>query len=88
MLIPDYAIALTNAGIATLALDYVGFGASSGKVRQDIQPDDQIRTFKDALGVLEKDSRFDSKNLGRGAQVLVALILLLFLPTIPELKLA
>jgi dienelactone hydrolase len=64
MLIPDYATALANAGIATLAFDYIGFGASSGKVRQDIQPKDQIQSFKDALGVLEKDGRFDPKKLG------------------------
>jgi dienelactone hydrolase len=64
MLIPDYAIALANAGIATLAFDYIGFGASSGKVRQDIKPADQVQSFKDAIGVLEKDKRFDPKNLG------------------------
>jgi dienelactone hydrolase len=64
MLIPDYAIALANAGIATFAFDYIGFGASSGKTRQDIKPNDQIQSFKDALDVLEKDSRFDPKKLG------------------------
>jgi dienelactone hydrolase len=64
MLIPDYANALASAGIATLAIDYIGFGASSGKVRQDIKTQDQITSYKDALGVLEKDNRFDPKRLG------------------------
>ncbi|KAF2433945.1 alpha/beta-hydrolase [Tothia fuscella] len=64
MLIPDYANALASAGIATLAFDYIGFGASSGKIRQDIQIKDQITSYRDALGVLEKDNRFDSKRLG------------------------
>jgi dienelactone hydrolase len=64
MLIPDYANALADAGIATLAFDYIGFGASGGKVRQDIKPKDQIQTYVDALGFLEKDPRFDAKRLG------------------------
>jgi hypothetical protein len=64
MLIPDYATALASAGIATLAFDYIGWGASTGKVRQDIKPQGQIQTYKDALSILEKDSRFDSKRLG------------------------
>lgn len=65
MLIPDYANALAAAGIATLAFDYIGFGGSTGgKTRQDIQPQEQIQTYKDALGVLERDARFDKKRLG------------------------
>jgi dienelactone hydrolase len=65
MLIPDYANALAAAGVATLAFDYIGFGGSTGgKVRQDIQPQEQIQTYKDALSVLEKDARFDPKRLG------------------------
>lgn len=56
MLIPDYAVALAKAGIATLAFDYIGFGSSTGKVRQDIRPNDQIQTYRDALDFLEKRS--------------------------------
>jgi dienelactone hydrolase len=64
MLIPDYATALADAGVATLAFDYIGFGASSGKVRQDIRPDDQVQTYRDALNFLEKDPRIDPKRPG------------------------
>jgi uncharacterized protein len=64
MLIPDYASALADAGVATLAFGYVGFGASTGKVRQDIRPDDQVQTYRDALNFLEKDKRVDPHRLG------------------------
>jgi dienelactone hydrolase len=64
MLIPEYAEALASAGIATLSFDYIGFGASTGSVRQDIKPDDQIQTYRDALDFLERDPRIDRARLG------------------------
>jgi dipeptidyl aminopeptidase/acylaminoacyl peptidase len=64
MLIPTYCHSLAAAGIACLAVDFIGFGASSGKPRQDIRPFDQIQTMKDGLTALENDPRFDSNRLG------------------------
>jgi dienelactone hydrolase len=46
MLIPDYAIALANAGYAALAFDYIGFGASTGRTRQDIKPKTRSKHIK------------------------------------------
>ncbi|KAE9965673.1 hypothetical protein BLS_007452 [Venturia inaequalis] len=64
MLIPDYANALAKAGIATLAFDYIGFGSSTGKVRQDIKPPEQIQTYRDSIDAVAKDSRFDKNRIG------------------------
>lgn len=64
MLIPDYANALAKAGFATLAFDYIGFGSSTGKVRQDIKPSDQIQTYRDSIDAIVKDSRFDKNRIG------------------------
>jgi alpha-beta hydrolase superfamily lysophospholipase len=64
MLIPDYAIALAKAGYATLAFDYIGFGSSTGKIRQDIKPLDQVQTYKDAMDAIVKDKRFDANRIG------------------------
>lgn len=64
MLIPSYATSLASSGIACLSVDFIGFGASGGKVRQDIKPFDQIQTLRDGLNCLVSDSRFDPKRLG------------------------
>jgi dienelactone hydrolase len=64
MLIPTYGQSLAAAGIACLSVDFIGFGASSGKLRQDIRPFDQIQTMRDGLTALENDPRFDSTRLG------------------------
>lgn len=64
MLIPDYAEALAKASFATLAFDYIGFGSSTGEVRQDIKPPDQIQTYRDSIDAIVKDSCFDKKRIG------------------------
>lgn len=64
MLIPDYAVALAKAGYATLAFDYIGFGSSTGKVRQDIKPPEQVQTYRDSIDAIVKDSRFDKNRIG------------------------
>src|ERR1700744_1092504 len=86
MLIPDYAAALADAGIATLAFDYIGFGASTGKVRQDIKPDDQVQTYRDALNFLEKDARIDPKRLGAWGTSLGGAHTLVLAATDPRVK--
>jgi cephalosporin-C deacetylase-like acetyl esterase len=64
ILLPFFAERLAAAGIACLAIDFIGFGESSGALRQDIKPFDQIQTLKDGLTALEKDERIDRNRLG------------------------
>lgn len=77
MLLPHFAAALARAGVATLAVDYAGFGASSGEPRQDLDPRAQIRDLRRGLDFLAADARIDATRLGAfgpsmcGAHVLV-----------------
>jgi uncharacterized protein len=77
MLLPHFAAALARAGVATLAVDYAGFGASEGEPRQDLDPRAQIRDLRRGLDFLAADARIDSARLGAfgpsmcGAHVLV-----------------
>lgn len=77
MLLPHFAAALAQAGVATLAIDYAGFGASAGEPRQDLDPQAQIRDLRRGLDYLAADPRMDAARLGAfgpsmcGAHVLV-----------------
>ncbi|MET0390719.1 MAG: alpha/beta fold hydrolase, partial [Polyangiales bacterium] len=64
MLIPRFAEALADAGIATLAVDYAGFGQSGGEPRQDIKPRGQIHDLRRGLDQLCRDARIDPHRLG------------------------
>lgn len=64
MLIPEYGRALAARGIACLAFDPVGFGASGGNRRQHVDPHQQVRSFEAALSKLERDERIDADRLG------------------------
>ncbi|WP_329410641.1 lysophospholipase [Nocardia vinacea] len=64
MLIPDYSRDLAERGIASLAFDYPGFGGSAGDPRQQIDPPQQLRTFRGALDALCADSRIDNARIG------------------------
>ncbi|MET0287000.1 MAG: alpha/beta fold hydrolase [Polyangiales bacterium] len=64
MLIPRYAEALARAGIACLAFDYAGFGASEGAPRQHVDPPAQARAFRDALDALAVHPAIDAARLG------------------------
>lgn len=64
MLIPAYAEAMARAGIACLAFDYAGFGASGGVSRQHVDPRAQAQAFVDALGALAAHSSIDAQRLG------------------------
>jgi dienelactone hydrolase len=64
MLLPHFAQALASAGIATLAIDYAGFGASSGEPRQDLDPRAQIEDLRAGLDYLSNDLRIDGGRLG------------------------
>jgi dienelactone hydrolase len=64
MLIPVFAEALAQAGVATLAIDYAGFGGSAGEPRQDLNPKAQIRDLRRGLDHLARDARIDARRLG------------------------
>lgn len=64
MLLPTFAEALSNAGIATLIFDYAGFGASDGEPRQHLDLSGQADQMRTALGVLADDPRIDPQRLG------------------------
>ncbi|MET0388972.1 MAG: alpha/beta fold hydrolase [Polyangiales bacterium] len=64
MLIPHFARALAQAGIATLAVDYAGFGQSQGEPRQDVEPQRQIQDLRRALDWLARAPRIDPHRLG------------------------
>ncbi|MGB2721927.1 MAG: alpha/beta fold hydrolase [Rhodococcus sp. (in: high G+C Gram-positive bacteria)] len=63
MLIPNYSADLAAGGVASLAFDYPGFGASGGDVRQHIDLPQQLRSFRAALDVLARDPRIDSERI-------------------------
>lgn len=64
MLLPHFGGALAHAGIATLAVDYAGFGQSAGEPRQDLDPHAQIRDLRRGLDYLCSDARIDAGRLG------------------------
>jgi len=64
MLLPHFGRALAEAGIATLAVDYAGFGGSEGTPRQDIDPRAQIRDLRRGLDYLSRHPRVDAQQLG------------------------
>jgi fermentation-respiration switch protein FrsA (DUF1100 family) len=64
MLLPHFAAALAGAGIATLLIDYAGFGGSAGEPRQDLDPKAQLHDLRRALDFLDRDRRIDSARLG------------------------
>jgi dienelactone hydrolase len=77
MLLPSFGEALARAGVATLAIDYAGFGGSAGEPRQDLVPSRQIADLQRGLDFLCRDVRIDPSRLGVfgpsmcGAHVLV-----------------
>ena len=64
MLLPTFASSLAASGIACLIFDYIGFGSSSGTLRQEVSPTAQVTTFRDALTALSSDPRINPKELG------------------------
>jgi fermentation-respiration switch protein FrsA (DUF1100 family) len=64
MLLPEFAKALAAAGIATLAIDFAGFGASAGHPRQQVDPRAQIDDLRRGLRFLSNDPRIDANRLG------------------------
>jgi fermentation-respiration switch protein FrsA (DUF1100 family) len=54
LVMPYYAQAFAEAGIAALVFDYRNLGVSDGEPRQHLDPWAQIRDYRNALSLLER----------------------------------
>lgn len=64
MLLPAFARAFADAGVATLAIDFAGFGASAGEPRQLVDPERQIADMRRGLTFLAARPDVDATRLG------------------------
>ena len=64
LVMPYYAAAFADAGIAALVFDYQNLGVSDGDVRQHLDPWLQIRDYQSALSYLESRDDIDAERLG------------------------
>jgi len=64
MHLDDFAKAFAAAERGALVFDHRGFGASDGKVRQEVDPEQQIRDWRDALSFAETLGSVDGDRLG------------------------
>jgi pimeloyl-ACP methyl ester carboxylesterase len=64
LVLPHYATAIAERGIAVLAFDYRTFGASDGAPRLHIDPWAQIEDYRNGIDFLGDDDRVDGDRLG------------------------
>lgn len=64
LVMPYYAEAFVEAGVAALVFDYENLGVSDGHNRQHLDPWAQIRNYQSALTYLEGRLEIDSERLG------------------------
>lgn len=64
MYLDRYAEAFAAAGIAALVFDNRGFGESDGPLRQEADPQQQIRDYRDAITFAETLPGVDAARLG------------------------
>lgn len=64
LVLPHYATAIAERGIAVLAFDYRTFGASDGEPRLHADPWAQIEDYRNGLSYLEDRPEVDSDRLG------------------------
>jgi hypothetical protein len=67
MHLDDYAEVFRHAGLACVAYDHPGFGASDvapGKPRQEIDPWEQVRGFQDAITYAQGRPEVDAQRIG------------------------
>ena len=64
LVMPYYAEAFANAGVAALVFDYRNLGVSDGDNRQHLDPWAQIRDYQNALSYLETRPEIDDERLG------------------------
>ena len=77
MYLDKFAEKFAAAGLASLVFDNRNFGASDGKIRQEIDPWQQIRDYRDAITFAETLATTDADRIGvwgssySGAHVIV-----------------
>ena len=64
LVMPAYASAFSEAGMAALVFDYRNLGVSGGEPRQHLDPWAQIRDYQNALSYLEGREDVDSNRIG------------------------
>ncbi len=64
IVLPHYAQAILNDGVAVLMFDYRGLGESEGEVRQHIDPWGQVEDYKNAISFVAKQPEIDSQRIG------------------------
>ena len=64
LVMPYYAEAFADAGVAALVFDYQNLGVSDGDVRQHLDPWLQIRDYQNALSFLESRDDIDAERFG------------------------
>jgi uncharacterized protein len=63
LVMPYYAQAFAEAGIAALVFDYRNLGVSEGEPRQHLDPWAQIRDYRNGLSFLERRAEIDASRL-------------------------
>lgn len=61
---PRFAQAFAEAGLAALIFDYRNCGGSSGEPRQHLDPNEQIRDYRNAVTFVEKLPSIDPDRIG------------------------
>ena len=61
---PRFAAAFAEAGLASLIFDYRNCGGSSGEPRQHLDPNEQIRDYRNAVTFAEKLAGIDPDKIG------------------------
>ena len=64
IVMPYYADAFADAGMAALVFDYRNLGVSDGDNRQHLDPWAQIRDYQNAVSYLERRDDIDSDRIG------------------------
>ena len=64
MHLDDYAAVFAAAGLSALVFDHRGFGASDGAVRQEADPLQQIRDYRDAITFAQTLPGTEPKRIG------------------------
>src|SRR5262245_63820968 len=64
IVLPHYAEAIVQAGVAVLMFDYRGLGESEGEPRQHIDPWAQVEDYKNAISFVMKQPEIDARRVG------------------------
>ena len=64
MRLDRFADAFAAAGIASVAFDYRGLGASDGEPRQDLDPHAQLRDYRNAISFARHRPEIDPERIG------------------------